>query len=216
MSLSKIDQSIKSLQFNMRGVMREVSVMEQQMDLTPKRKIFIGQMHAIEQGIAELVRRTKQEFEAHLGKLPPGAPEVEVAVLGALLLEWRSTIVNVKKVVLFLRPEHFYDDRHSKIYEAIIAVGDAVDMVSVVSKLRDNGHLEMIGGSYYIAEITARVSSAANVEYHARIILEQAIKRRMIEFSTRVTLDSYETSSDALALLKRAEDEIKEINTWLK
>ena len=83
-------------------------------------------------------------------------------------------------VVEFLRPEHFYSDAHSLIYGAIIDLfkaSDPVDMRTVVSQLRKNGKLDLVGGAYAIAELTSKVSSAANIEYHSRIIIEMGAQR---------------------------------------
>src|SRR5882757_128854 len=120
-----------------------------------------------------------RDISESLGKLPPQAPDLEEAVLGALMLEKNA----LTAVVEFLRPDHFYSEQHKEIYTAIIDLfksSDPVDMRTVVAQLRKNGKLEIVGGAYYIAELTSKVSSAANIEYHARIIIEMAIKRELI------------------------------------
>lgn len=149
-----------------------------------------------------------------LGKLPPQAIDLEEAVLGALMLEKDA----LSLVIDILAPENFYPETHQEIYRAIVMLFNAsepVDMRTVVSQLRKNGKLEFIGGSYYIAELTSKVSSAANVEYHARIVTEMAIKRELIKVASEIHHDAYEDTTDVFQLLDRTESalfEISEVN----
>ncbi|GIV35941.1 MAG: replicative DNA helicase [Cyclobacteriaceae bacterium] len=145
------------------------------------------------------------------GKLPPQAPDLEEAVLGALMLEKGA----LNAVIEFLKPEHFYVEAHQHIYSAIVTLfksSEPVDMRTVVNQLRKEGKLELVGGAYYIAELTAKVSSAANIEYHARVIIEMAIKRSLIQIASQVHHDAYEDTTDVFELLDRTEQAIFEIS----
>src|SRR5215211_6240675 len=98
-----------------------------------------------------------RDITESLGKLPPQALDLEEAVLGALMLEKNA----LNAVVEFLTPDHFYKDSHKEIYTAILDLfkdSEPVDMRTVVHQLRKNGKLELIGGAYYVAELTAKVS----------------------------------------------------------
>ncbi len=151
-----------------------------------------------------------RDIAESLGKLPPQALDLEEAVLGALMLEKNA----LTTVIEFLRPEHFYADAHSEIYQAIIDLfksSDPVDMRTVVAQLRKNGKLEIVGGAYAIAELTAKVSSAANIEYHARIIIEMAIKRNLIQIASQVHHEAYEDTTDVFELLDKTEQSIYKI-----
>jgi replicative DNA helicase len=146
-----------------------------------------------------------------LGKLPPQALDLEEAVLGALMLEKNA----LNAVVEFLKPEHFYTEAHQEIYAAIVELfknSEPVDMRTVVNQLRKNGKLELVGGAYYIAELTSKVSSAANIEYHARVIIEMAIKRNLIQIASQVHSDAYEDTTDVFELLDKTEQSIFEIS----
>ncbi|MGE0773145.1 MAG: replicative DNA helicase [Cyclobacteriaceae bacterium] len=152
-----------------------------------------------------------RDISESLGKLPPQALDLEEAVLGALMLEKNA----LTAVVEFLRPEHFYSDAHKEIYAAIIDLfkaSDPVDMRTVVAQLRKNGKLELVGGAYAIAELTSKVSSAANIEYHARIIIEMAIKRDLIQIASQVHHDAYEDTTDVFELLDKTEQSIFSIS----
>jgi len=146
-----------------------------------------------------------------LGKLPPQALDLEEVVLGALMLEKNA----LNAVVEFLKPEHFYLETHKEIYTAIVDLFKAtepVDMRTVVNQLRKTGKLELVGGAYYIAELTSKVSSAANIEYHARVIMEMAIKRELIQVASQIQSDAYEDTTDVFELLDKTEQSIFQIS----
>ena len=146
-----------------------------------------------------------------LGKMQPQAVDIEETVLGALMLEKDA----LTTVIDILKPQSFYDDRHAKIYEAIIQLfnkSEPVDIMTVTAQLRKNGTLEMAGGAYHIANLTTRVNSAANIEYHARIITEQAIKRDLIRISAKIQEDAFEDTEDVFELLDRTEQALFEIS----
>src|SRR5258708_6284332 len=155
--------------------------------------------------------RLVRDIAESLGKLPPQAPDLEEAVLGALMLEKNA----LTAVVEFLRPDHFYSEQHKEIYTAIIDLfksSDPVDMRTVVAQLRNNGKLEIVGGAYYIAELTSKVSCAANIEYHARIIIEMAIKRELIQIASQVNPEAYEDTADGFEMLDKTEQSIFRIS----
>ncbi|NVJ46540.1 MAG: replicative DNA helicase [Cytophagia bacterium] len=148
---------------------------------------------------------------AQLGKLPPQATDLEEAVLGALMLE-KDALTNVIDI---LSPNSFYKDSHKEIYQAIydlFQASEPIDILTVTSQLRKSGTLEMAGGPYYITQLTNRVSSAANIEYHARIIVEQSIKRELIRISSEIQKDAYEDTTDVFQLLDRMEQSLFEVS----
>jgi len=155
--------------------------------------------------------RFTRDIGESLGKLPPQAIDLEEAVLGALMLEKDalSTVIDI------LKPESFYKDAHKEIYTAIVELfnnAEPVDMRTVAARLRKNGKLEYVGGSYYIAELTSKVSSAANIEYHARVVIEMAIKRELIKVASEIHNDAYEDTTDVFHLLDKTESSLFEIS----
>src|ERR1700760_4376005 len=145
-----------------------------------------------------------------LCKLPPQAVDLEEAVLGALMLEKDA----LSSVIDILKPEVFYKDNHQKIFTAIRYLFEKtspVDILTVTAQLRQQGELEMIGGAYYITELTNRVASAANIEYHSRIIIQKFIQRELIRISTEVINSAYEDTTDVLDLLDKAEKNLFDI-----
>lgn len=146
-----------------------------------------------------------------MGKIPPQALELEEAVLGALMIEKDA----LTTVIEILRPESFYHEKHQKIYSAILELFDRsepVDILTVTQKLRSRGDLELAGGPYYITELTTRINSAANIETHARIVSEQAIKRDLISIATEIEKEAYEDSTDVFDLLDKTEQKLYNVS----
>ena len=106
------------------------------------------------------------------GHLQPQAPELEEAVLGALMIE-RDAYSLVSEI---LRPESFYDRRNQLIYNAISTLSiqqKPVDILTVTEQLKRTGELDEVGGPFYITQLSSKVASSAHIEYHARIIAQK-------------------------------------------
>lgn len=145
-----------------------------------------------------------------MAKLPPQALDIEESVLGALMLEKDA----LTGVIDILKPESFYKEIHQEIYRAIMHLfNDAspIDLRTVVNQLRKNGKLDFVGGSYYITFLTTRISSAANIEFHARAIVEYAIKRDLIAIATEIQRNAYEDTKDIFELLDQSEQALFEV-----
>ena len=146
-----------------------------------------------------------------LGKLPPQALDLEESVLGALMLE-KEALTNIIDI---LKPENFYKDAHKEIYQAIIDLfnnSQPIDLLTVTNQLKKNGTLDIVGGSYYVTKLTTRVNSASNIEFHSRIILEQSIKRELINISSKVQKDAYEDTIDVFDLLDQTEQSLFDVS----
>src|SRR5687767_15682367 len=144
------------------------------------------------------------------GKLPPQAKDLEEAVLGAIMLEKGAfdTIVEI------LKPECFYVDAHQRIFKSMQGLAQKnqpIDILTVTEELRSREELEMIGGPYYVTRLTNAVVSSANIEAHARIILQKFIQRELIRISGEIIGDAYEDSTDVFDLLDDAESKLFEI-----
>ena len=146
-----------------------------------------------------------------LGKLPPQALDLEESVLGALMLE-KEALTNIIDI---LKPENFYKDAHKEIYQSIIDLfndSQPIDLLTVTNQLKKNGTLDIVGGSYYVTKLTTRVNSASNIEFHSRIILEQSIKRELINISSKVQKDAYEDTVDVFDLLDQTEQSLFDVS----
>ncbi|MDE6424291.1 MAG: replicative DNA helicase, partial [Muribaculaceae bacterium] len=141
------------------------------------------------------------------GKLPPHDVELEEVVLGACMLE-KDAYMNVCDILV---PDSFYEPVNQKIFQAITTLGlnqRPIDMMTVTEQLRQEGTLEEVGGAIHITELTARVYSAANVEYHARIIAQKYLARRLISFAAQIETKAFDQSNDVHDLLQEAEGQL--------
>jgi replicative DNA helicase len=150
------------------------------------------------------------------GKVPPQAKELEEAVLGAVMLEKGAFDV----VIEILKPECFYLDAHQRIFKCMLGLAQKsqpIDILTVVEELKFRGELDVIGGPYYVTKLTNTVVSSANIEAHARIIVQKFIQRELIRISGEIIGDAYEDSTEVFDLLDKAEDKLFQItNNYLK
>ena len=157
-------------------------------------------------------KKSKKNASIYLpGRIMPQDKDVEEAVLGALMLE-KDAYTTVCDI---LRPESFYEPGHKLIYEAIQNLGAAqrpIDMLTVIEQLRLNGSLQQAGGPVQISELTSRVLSGANVEFHARIVAQKYLARELISFATSIEEKAFDESNDVDDLMQEAEGKLFEIS----
>lgn len=144
------------------------------------------------------------------GKVPPQAKELEEAVLGALMLEKGA----FDTVIEILKAECFYVDAHQKVFAAmqrLAAKSMPVDILTVVEELKSTAELEVVGGPFFISRLTNMVVSSANIEAHARIVLQKFIQRELIRISGEIISEAYEDTADVFDLLDQAESKLFEV-----
>lgn len=150
------------------------------------------------------------------GKIPPQAKELEEAVLGAIMLEKSA----FDSVIEILKPECFYVDAHQRIFKSFQSLAQKstpIDILTVVEELKMKEELDTVGGPYAITKLTNTVVSTANIEAHARIILQKFIQRELIRISGEIIGDAYEDSTDVFDLLDDSETKMFNItNNYLK
>lgn len=142
-----------------------------------------------------------------VGKLQPQAVPYEEAVLGAIMLDKNALPV----VLNVLRPETFYVLAHQEIYRAafdLFRESKPIDLLTMQDKLTTMGKSEATGGAYYLAQLTNKVTSSANVEYHARVIVQKFLQRELIRVSTQVIEQAYDETTDIFDLLDQAEQNL--------
>lgn len=142
--------------------------------------------------------------------LPPQAIEMEEVVLGAILLE--PSCLN--KVIDILSVKSFYKEEHRIIYSAILSMYKntiPIDILTITKELNNNGLLKSIGGAYYIANLTNRVASSANIEYHSRIIVQEYLKREIIEMSSEISQTTFDPSQDVFDIIDKANQKLNDI-----
>lgn len=135
--------------------------------------------------------------QSEVQKQIPQATDIEEIVLGALMLE-KSAMMEVRMILTI---KSFYVLKHQAIFSAIIdldVASEPIDIISVTMKLRSKGELNDVGGPSYITELTNRISSSSNIEYHSMILKEYELKREQIFFAQKVLNDAYDTTVGSL------------------
>ena len=144
------------------------------------------------------------------GKIPPQAIDLEAVVLGAMLIDKKG----VDEVIDILHKDVFYVEAHQHIFEAVFQLfqeAQPIDLLTVSNKLKTNEKLDVVGGDYYLIELTRKVGSSAHIEFHARIILQKFVQRSLIKISTEIIEDSYADNKDVFDLLDEAEAKLYEV-----
>jgi len=140
-------------------------------------------------------------------RVPPQAIEAEKAVLGSMLLDNDC----IGKVVELLAEDHFYRTVHSKIFSAMLRLferNEPVDLITLADELKKQKILEEVGGTYYLTELVEMVPSSANVEHHARLVLENYLLRKLITESAAIAKDCYEYQDNVFEIIDRSEQRI--------
>ena len=160
-------------------------------------------------------RKTEKRFSyntidsaiGNAGKVIPQALGFERAVLGALMIDKGA----IDSVANFLRSEMFYNEKHQFIYEAAMNLyrkDDPIDLLTVTDQLRADKRLEFVGGASYLASLTNCVASAANIEYHGRVVMERYVLRQLITVCGGITKQAYDDPKDVMKVLDNAETEL--------
>ena len=133
--------------------------------------------------------------------IPPQALPLEEAVLGAVMIDRNA----FPAVLDILRPQSFYGIGHGEIYKAFLALyteGSPIDILTVTDKMTTQGTVSKLpGGGVYLVELTNRVASAANLEYHARIVKQKEIQRDLIDLANRTLVQAHSEEVDVFDLL---------------
>jgi replicative DNA helicase len=151
------------------------------------------------------------ERDPYADRHPPYSEDAEQAVLAAMMMD-TDAIMHAAEI---LDDTMFYREGHRRIFRAMIAIterGAVVDPLTLSDELDRRGELAASGGKDYIGILVDAVPTAANVEYHARIVREKALLRRLIEVSTGIVSEAFEARTTAAELLDSAEHRILQLS----
>lgn len=144
------------------------------------------------------------------GMVQPQAIDLEVAVLGALMLEREA----IEDVVDILSAEMFYDNRHREIYRSILELrrkSQPIDLLTVTQNIKTRGKSEEVGGLLYVADLTDKIASAANIRNHSLIILEKYLLREHIKNCNKSIKLAYMGEHDTFEVLNTAQKELEQL-----
>ena len=148
--------------------------------------------------------------DAFADRSAPYSAEAELAVLGGMLIDADA----LTKAIEVVDDSMFYREGNRRAFRAMRRIferGDVIDPVTLAEELRGAGDLEAVGGLQFIASVLDAVPTAANIEYHAKIVREKAVLRRLIEASTVTIQETYAHQGDIDELLDKAESRIFQI-----
>jgi replicative DNA helicase len=154
---------------------------------------------------------SRLQISSGLDKIPPQAIDIEEAVLSSILIEPDA----IYTVIGLIKPESFYKDGNKKIFEAaynIFKRNCPVDLLTVTEELRRSNNLEAAGGPIYITQLTGKIVSTANLEYHARIVQQKYILRELIRLSSEIRARSFDESNDVAEIFDYAESSLLDIS----
>ena len=149
--------------------------------------------------------------DAFRDRRPPYSEEAEAAVLGAMLMDQDAVLRAAEHV----DDTMFYREGNRRIFRAMVGIterGDVVDALTLAEELSRRGELEAAGGKEHIAELMYAVPTSAKVEYHARIVKEKALQRRLIETCTMLITEAFAGTSTAAELLDEAEHRVFQVS----
>ena len=141
------------------------------------------------------------------GHKQPQNLEMEAAVLGALMVDQEA----YSQVSDLLKPESFYDKRHSYIYQAVQSLSaeqKPVDIMTIIDRLETMGTLEEAGGPAYIMQINSQITSSAHLEYHAQVVAQKFLARQLITLSSFVQTKAFDSTVDVADLMQEAESQL--------
>lgn len=143
--------------------------------------------------------------------IPPQSTDAEASLLGAILID-SDAIVKVADTVTY---DDFYDEKHRRIYEAIISLYEQhspIDVLTISNKLQEQGFLEFIGGASYLTELTNYVPTASHVNQYADIVAQKALRRRLIKASQDIVGLGYDETINLQGLIESAESRLFEVS----
>jgi replicative DNA helicase len=150
-------------------------------------------------------------MESTVSAQPPQNIEAEASLLGALLIDSDAIVKIADKV----SASDFFDKRHERIYEAMRLLyerREALDVLTLADKLKNNGYLEMVGGASYLTELTNFVPTASHVEQYAEIVAQKAMRRRLIAASQDMVILGHDESKQLSELIEDAESRLFEVS----
>ena len=156
-------------------------------------------------------RKTNTPIDPSYGHLQPQAPDLERAVIGALMVD-KDAFSIVSEII---REETFYEPRHQKIFHAVQSLNmdeRPVDFMTVIEELKRNGTLEDVGGPAYIVELSSHVASSAHIEYHARVLAQKFLARQLISFASVIETKAFDETIDVDELMQEAEGSLFELS----
>ena len=147
-----------------------------------------------------------------LEKAPPQNIEAEQSVLGAVMIDPGA----IAKISDLLQTDDFYREAHRLIFRAAMSLferGEGIDFITVTDALNRDEALERVGGISYVTSLANGIPTAANIVYHAKIVQEKSLLRKLIHAATDIAAMGYDENEEVEKVLDQAEQKILEVST---
>lgn len=214
-TITRIDESILVAKQLLKRRLKKVNELTQTHgnNLSENQKLFIRDEKELIKTVNILIQEFEGKMHMDLGRVPPVFTDLEESVLGAAILEAEA----FARIKHFIIPDHFFANEHKLICKALFDLGNnPIDMRTVVHQLRRNGTIEEAGGAHKVAELTTKVNGSSNIEYHARCLIEYAVRRELILGCSKVMNESYSDERDVFVLMEFVRRAYNRIDGWLK
>ena len=146
-----------------------------------------------------------------MSRIPPHSVESEQSILGSIILD-KDAIITVAETIV---PTDFYKEAHKIIYESMLKLNsdnEPIDLITLVEELRNEGHLDSVGGISYLTSLSTIVPTTSNVKYYSEIVKEKSVTRKLIKASNEIINLGYDGSIDVEDVLEQAEKKIFDIS----
>ncbi|WP_142783370.1 replicative DNA helicase [Changchengzhania lutea] len=150
------------------------------------------------------------------GKIPPQAIDYEKSILGCAL-QFKYVMSEIVEIISD-NDTVFYKEAHRHIYLAMLDLftdSEPIDLLTVSTKLKSKKKLELIGGDFYLIELSQNVTSSAHIDYHCRIIMQTYVKRHAIWVASQMIEESYDETKDVFDLLEESQRSLDDTSKWL-
>ncbi|MBN8585669.1 MAG: replicative DNA helicase [Ignavibacteria bacterium] len=156
-----------------------------------------------------------QEIKIFEGKIPPHSKDMEIGVIGSLIMDNRL----IDELISILQPKHFYSMHNSMIYRAIIELRDRnepVDLLTLTEELRIRSELEAVGGPAYLSQVIEFIGTKESIVSWANTIVDHWIRRELILLTYYLTEQSFDVSNHTQSLLDSAQQKIFEVTGYFQ
>lgn len=213
MSAEKIDKLSSAVQWHISRQRKFLKTQEMRADLDENRKIFIGKEYDFIRSVEDMIEELRRFYDANMGKMPPQDLDLEREVLAAVISH-PGAVEDVSDVLL---PEHFATEAHCVTYRLVLkSEVNPPGLRNIVQLARKDGVLEAAGGVAYLAEIDSSVRSPVRVRHDALVVIEYAMRRKLLEGAQNIMVEAYDDTMDVFELLKASKKSIEEVEAWTK
>ncbi|MCP4665559.1 MAG: replicative DNA helicase [Deltaproteobacteria bacterium] len=151
----------------------------------------------------------QKKAPTHL-KVPPHNLEAEQAILGGILINNDA----LNQIMDILSPDDFYREAHAALFEGMAKLyndSEPIDIITLSQALARKELLEKAGGTDYLASLVEAVSTSAGIAYHAQIVKDYSVRRKLISQCSNISESCFQDGKEAGELLELAEQSIFDI-----